>query len=115
MPLLASGKQLIVEAHGDDFTNIGSEDDLNLFRSQINGAFAFKHKARLGPDTNDDKSVRVFNRIIYWEYLSGIKYDTDQRHGEILVESMALQSAKEVSTPGIKEHGGEGALSNKGT
>ena len=109
------GRQLIVEVHGDDFTNIGSEEDLDWFKLQIKEAFTFNHKARLGPDTNDDKSVRVLNRITTWEDLSGIKYEADQRHGEILVESMGLQSAKEVSTPGVKEPGSEGALSDRST
>ena len=59
--------------------------------------------------------MRVLNRIITWEDHCGIKYEADQRHGEILVESMGLQSAKGVATPGINESGGEGTLSDKGT
>ena len=96
------GRQLIVEVHGDDFTNIGDEDNLDWFMSNIKETFEFKHKARLGPDIKDDKSVRVLNRIISWDDTFGIKYEADQRHGEILVESMGLQSAKGVATPGIK-------------
>ena len=95
-------RQLIVETHGDDFTNIGTEDNLDWFKSSIKKTFEFKHKARLGPDARDDKSVRILNRIISWEDGVGINYEADQRHAEILVEAMNLQSANIVSTPGIK-------------
>ena len=61
-----------------------------------------KHKARLGPDKGDDKSVRILNRIIAWKCGFGINYEADQRHAEILVESLDLKDAKAVSTPGIK-------------
>ena len=108
-------KQLVVEVHGDDFTNIGSEEDLDWFKSNIETTFEFKHKARLGPDAHDDKSVRILNRIISWEDGVGINYEADQRHAEILVEAMNLQSSKIVSTPGIKESGGEGTLCDQGT
>ena len=108
-------KQLVIEVHGDDFTNIGSEEDLNWFKSQISSRFEFKHKARLGPDAGDDKSVRILNRIISWEDDVAINYEADQRHAEILVESMNLETANVVSTPGVKESGGEGPLSNQGT
>ena len=74
-----------------------------------------KHKARLGPEERDDKSVRIFNRIISWHDGFGIKYEADQRHADILIESLDLRSANPVSTPGIKESGGEGTLSNQQT
>ena len=101
-------KQLIVEVHGDDFTNIGSEDDLYWFKLSIKKTLEFKHKARLGPDINDDKSVIILNRIIRWEDNVGINYEADQRRADILIETMKLQSANIVSTPGIKYSGGEG-------
>ena len=108
-------RQLIVEFHGDDFTNIGSEEDLDWFKSKIKESFQFKHKARLGPDGKDDKSVKILSRIITWEDGFGIKYEADQRHGDILVESMKLHTAKPVSTPGIKDSGGEGTLCHNST
>ena len=77
-------KQLVVEEHGDVFTNIGSEDKLQWFLDIINTIFEVKHKARLGPDTNDDKHVRILNRIITWCDKEGVHYEADQRHAEIL-------------------------------
>ena len=59
--------------------------------------------------------MNILNRIITWENGFGIKYEADQRHGEILVESMGLQDAKPVSTPGIKESEGEGTFTHNCT
>ena len=108
-------QKLIVEVHGDDFTNIGHESNLNWFLDRIKETFEYKHKARLGPDAQDSKSVRVLNRIITWDDEVGVRYEADQRHGEILVESMNINEANPVSTPGIKESGGESAISNQPT
>ena len=108
-------KELIVEIHGDDFTNIGSEEHLEWFKLEISKTFEFKHKARLGPDQGDDKSVRILNRIISWQDGFGIKYEADQRHAEILIEALDLQTAREVSTPGVKESGGESTISGRPT
>ena len=41
----------------------------------ISKRFEVKVKASLGPDKNDDKRVRVLNRIIHWIDGVGIKYE----------------------------------------
>ena len=99
-------RQLIVEVHGDDFTNTGGEEVLDWFKSKLDESFQFKHQARLGPDKHDDENVNILNRIMTWDAGFGIQYEADQRHGEILVESMGLHTAKPVSTPGIKDSDG---------
>ena len=95
-------QQLIAEVHGDDFTLIGSDENLDWFKTQVSQRFEIKHKARLGPDASDDKDVRILNRIVTWEYGVGIKYEPDQRHAEILIEALDLTGSNKVSTPGIK-------------
>ena len=102
--------------HGGDFTITGPESHLDWFREQIIKRFEVKFKARLGPDSHDDKKVRVLNRIIEWENGVGIKYEADQRHAEIIVEAAGLQNSNSVSTPGVKEvEVGEGTPSEEGT
>ena len=108
-------KQLIAEVHGDDFTLIGDDANLDWFKTKVSQRFEIKHKARLGPDAKDDKDVRILNRIISWEDGVGISYEPDQRHAEILIEALDLGESNKVSTPGIKESGGESALSDKQT
>ena len=89
---------ILVGVHGDDFTNTGTEDSLAWFKHEISKAFETKREARLGPDKSDDKSVRTLNRIITWRGGKGIAYEAHQRHAELLVESLELQTANKVST-----------------
>jgi hypothetical protein len=66
-------------AHGDDFTALGYEPDLDWFRKMISERYEVKFRGRLGPGRNDDKSVRILNRIVEWSD-QGISYEADQRH-----------------------------------
>ena len=55
------------------------------------------------PIKNDDKKREgILNRIITWCGNEGVQYEADQRHAEILIESLGITEAKPVSTPGIK-------------
>ena len=45
--------------HGDDFTVLGFEGELDWFREQIQGNFEVKFRGRLGPNRGDDKAVRM--------------------------------------------------------
>ena len=42
-----------------------------------------KIRGRIGPDPKDDNEIRILNRIIHWD-TKGIRYETDQRHAEII-------------------------------
>ena len=62
-----------------------------------------KFRGRLGPEEKDDKSIRILNRVITWKE-EGIEYEADQRHAEIIVNSLGLEKeAKAVRSPGVKE------------
>ena len=63
--------------HGDDFTILGYEWDLDWFRKKIRERYEVKVKARLGPGIEDDKEVRILNRVVSWDK-EGIKYEPDQ-------------------------------------
>ena len=43
----------------------------------------------MGPGNNDDKSIRLLNRIITWDE-EGTRWEGDQRHAEILVRELGL-------------------------
>jgi hypothetical protein len=67
--------------------------------------FEVKFKGRLGPGRNDNKFVRVLNRIITWTG-EGIQYEADQRHSEIIIRQLGLQEASNsVVTPGFRING----------
>ena len=86
--------------HGDDFTSLAQESNLNWFRGQLEDRFSIKDRGILGPDRHDLKQIRLLNRVITWTDDS-ITFEADQRHGEILIKALGLNDAKEVITPGI--------------
>ena len=88
--------------HGDDFTILGNELELDWFRDNIQAKFEVKVRGRLGPDANYDKSIRILNRIITWKE-DGIHYDADQRHAEIIIRQLGLKdNSNSLGTPGSK-------------
>ena len=56
-------------------------------------------KARLGPDDENQKSVRLLNRVVEWT-LNGINIEGDQRHAEIIVKQLRLEGNTSLSHPG---------------
>ncbi len=93
-------RKLRAVIHGDDFTISGKENQLNWFKENITNKFEVKFKARLGPEENDDKSVRVLNRVVEWNE-RGISYEPDQRHAEIIVRALTeINGTQRLSTPG---------------
>ena len=42
-------RQLICTVHGDDFTVLGYESDLDWFRREINARYEVKFRGRIGP------------------------------------------------------------------
>ena len=75
---------------------------MDWFREQIKERLEVKVRGRLGPGKEDEKSIRILNRIVEWSE-SGIIYEADQRHAEIIVKQMGLsKESRSLSTPGNK-------------
>ena len=73
--------------HGDDFTLLADEKQLDWFKVKIGEKFEVKFRGRLGPCETDDKAIRVLNRVITWRN-DGLLYEPDQRHAEIIVKML---------------------------
>ena len=56
----------------------------------------------LGPDAGEVKELRELNRVIKWES-TGITWEADPRHAEMIVEQFEMTRAKPVTTPGLKD------------
>ena len=98
-----SERGIRVVIHGDDFTILGNEIELDWFRERISDKFEVKFRARLGPGGKDDTSVRLLNRVIEWTP-QGIRYEADQRHAELIARGMGLNDrTNSVVTPGGKK------------
>ena len=100
---LHEGRDVRVVVHGDDFTVLGYGKDLDWFRGMIQGTFEVKFRGRIGPADEDQKSIRVLNRVIEWTQ-EGIQLEPDQRHAEIIIRDLGLVQSKPVSTPGVPMH-----------
>ena len=64
--LIDRSERETIVIHGDDFTSLGSEEDLNWFRSEIQKKFEVKLRGRIGPGSSDQKSIRLLNRVFEW-------------------------------------------------
>ena len=95
-------RNLRVVVHGDDFTVLGQEADLDWFRRNISEKYEVKFRGRIGLGSGDDKSIRILNRVVTWTE-EGIEYEADQRHAEIIIKGLGMQAeSKGVATPGNK-------------
>ena len=71
-------RSIRVVVHGDDFTVLAQEEQLDWFRREISRKFEVKFRGRIGPDIGDEKSIRILNRVVTWT-TKGINYEADQR------------------------------------
>ena len=57
----------------------------------------------LGPGKEDQKQIKILNRVVTWHDIDGISYEADPRHVEIIIKQLQLADAKTVTTLGTKE------------
>ena len=92
-------RDLVVTVHGDDFTLLGWQKDLDGFWKTIKAKYECKHRGRLGPSDEDSKQIRILNRIIEWTP-EGLAYEGDQRHVEICFREVGIEeNSRVVNTP----------------
>ena len=95
-------RDLSTVVHGDDFASLGTEPNLIWLTQQLQNRFLIKNRGILGPDKHDIKEIRLLNRIIAWES-DHIRFEADQRHGEILCEMFGVAGSKGAITPGSND------------
>ena len=71
-------RDLRAAVHGDDFTVLGPEDQLNWFRTKVTERFEVKFRGTMGPGHKDQKSIRLLNRVFEWSS-EGIKVEGEAR------------------------------------
>ena len=87
--------------HGDDFTCMGLDEDLDYYEAELAKRFELKIRGRLGEGC-DLTEIKILNRILRI-CPDGVEYEADPRHVELLTSSLGLSSANSVKTPGIKD------------
>ena len=95
------GRGIRLVVHGDDFTFLGNDVSLDWCTTIMQEEYDIKIRGRLGPDKNDQKSIRILNRCLEWRH-DGLYYEADPRHAEIIVDQMNVANNPSVVTPGIK-------------
>ena len=93
--------EISVVVHGDDFTALGTKANLDKYEEGLKKAFDLKIRGRLGEGKDDDKEIRILNRIVTITP-QGLRYEADPRHAELLSKSLDLMNCRFVSTPGVK-------------
>ena len=87
--------------HGDDFTSLASDVALTWMEDKMAEHFELKLRGRLGRGCEGE--LRILNRIVRVTR-SGLEYEADPRHVELVSESLELTGCKPVVSPGIKNH-----------
>ena len=93
-------RDISVVVHGDYFTAMGTDADLDWYTSELHKVFEIKMCGRIGEGT-EETEVRILNRIVRITP-TGVRYEADPRHHELLDPSMGLEAGSSVITPCIK-------------
>ena len=95
-------RQLHLVVHGDDFTTMGIQKDLDWMEEELARHFELKIRGRLGENCTGPQQIRILNRIVTLTE-EGLIYEADPRHVDLLSQSLGLTASNSVLTPGVKE------------
>ena len=95
-------KSISVVVHGDDFTALGTDHALDWYETEPAKHFELKIRGRLGEGCPGDNELRILNRVVRITP-TGLTYEADPRHADLLAQSMTLTDANSVATPGVKD------------
>ena len=93
--------ELLVTVHGDDFTVTGPMESLLWMEEKMKQKFEVTSEI-LGPEEGSKKEIKVLNRTIRWTS-SGVEYEPDQRHADLIITEMGMTKAKTVVSPTAPE------------
>ena len=89
--------------HGDDFTFLGYDEDLDMLESLMKGWFDLKVRGRLGPDPGDDKDITILGRHLNWGE-DGIRITADTKHADSIKRYCEIdENSKSLGCPGKKD------------
>lgn len=100
-----AGRKIRTLVHGDDFVTVGGRKAVKAFNKLLRSRFDIKSFV-IGGDASlgDVQDRRVLNRVIR-RTPEGFEMEADQRHAELMIESLGLSSAKGATTPGSPQAG----------
>ena len=80
-------RELRTEVRGDDFTTVGSFEDIKWFHTSAAKEWQVVERGVFGPPESpkDSQQIRVLNRIITWSN-EGIWWEPDPRRAELIIK-----------------------------
>ena len=97
------GMDCSLVVHGDDFTLLGWEEDLRTTEVQMRGWYGLKVRGVLGVEAGNVSAITILNRELRWSP-TGVEYEADRKHSEIIIQEMGLGSAsKDLNMPCVKD------------
>ena len=83
-----SKRNIFLTCHGDDFLIVAAAEDIAWLNEQMKKAFEVKTKV-LGPKDEEGcvQELTILNRTLRWTK-SGIEYEPDARHAELLIKEL---------------------------
>ncbi|CAE8656778.1 unnamed protein product [Polarella glacialis] len=81
---------------------IGVDVDLDWIQTALALKFEIKVRGRLGGGSGDVQEMRILNRVVQWSR-TGITYEADQRHAELIIQQFDPSVANAVVAPGEKD------------
>ena len=103
------GRHITIVVHGDDFTALGKNADFDAYQKTSQETLEIKLRGRLGEGSPGPQQIRIVCRCCSVDS-TGLTYETDPRHGDLLTSSLNLSWSNSSATPGIKPHHGRDAL-----
>ena len=93
-------KDFLLAFWGDDFVAVGMPDLIDDYETQLGTHIEVVTKARLGWGPKCQRQGRLLNRLITVKE-NAVEYEADPRHGELMVQELGLETAREQKTPGV--------------
>ena len=98
-------KSLRLNVHGDDFTVVGSYEELKWLETELGKVWTVETRGILARPGSELPGVihkiSVLNRLVTWTH-EGIEMEADPRHVDLVLEQLGLEKGVSVTTPLVK-------------
>ena len=94
-------RDISIVVHGDDFTALADDDNLNWYENKLRESFEIKVRGRLGEGCEGPQQIKNLNRVVTLDD-DGLTYEADPRHCDLLMSSLDLSSSSSASSPGVE-------------
>ena len=93
-------RDISVVVRGDDFTALGTDDDLDFYETKLAEHFELKIRRRFGEGCSGPIQIRILNSCVELTP-EGLIYEVDPCHVDLLTDAFSLQKSNGVLTPGM--------------